>query len=562
MLRKIFSSIFVFLMAFGGYAQNPRSLQKEEDIFRLERGKYFNASNARAAKNLKTLKAIGSDFGEALQIIRDNHISGNRLMLEEATKTAVSGMLRTLDPHSNFYDSNEYAELQSEQHSEYYGIGCTIAAYTIEGETSTFITSTFPQSPAFRAGLRFGDKILKVGNENVRGLANSEIRSRIRGKQGTSLRLTIERAATKKIETVSIRREAVSQPSLPDAYILRNRVGYIDLSGGFNFTTAEELQIALDDLQKLGADSLILDLRNNPGGIVEQSVRVTEKFLQSGQTILSQRGRDGFGQSFWQSNAGQPVNLPLVVLVNENTASASEIVAGALQYHNRALIVGETTFGKGLVQSVISLPGGSGLTLTTARYYTPSGRSIQRSYDAGNFYDYFAHKNKQSGENMQQIAARTVSGRNDYSGGGIQPDIFEEIIEPDSFQEKLLNPIFAFARELVNGRIQGFENYQRNSPPIFGKRIGFEEFNIDDNLWRAFKTFIEEDKHWNFKPAQIEKAKNFIKTRLKFDLATSVYGSVTANQILIEDDKQVSRALEALPRARNLALSTKVSIQK
>jgi carboxyl-terminal processing protease len=260
------------------------------------------------------------------------------------------------------------------------------------------------------------------------------------------VRLTIERADTKRIETVELKRSRVPQPSLPDAYLLRAGVGYIDLTEGFNYTTAEELKAALKELHAQGMKSLILDLRGNPGGILDQAVKVTEKFLPAGSQIVTQRGRFRIDNRTWNSADKNAETMPLVVLVNEQSASASEIVAGALQDYDRAIIVGEKTFGKGLVQSVINLPYGSGLTLTTARYFTPSGRSIQRDYENSGLYEYFNHKTSLSEQEKNKPLARTVTGRKVFGGDGILPDETVKTAKLTATEISLLDPIFFLQR--------------------------------------------------------------------------------------------------------------------
>lgn len=553
MLKFIFLSLALLFSINGVFAQNEQQTSAN-DPFYLKTGARFEASSVRTQKAKTNIRVITADFAEALQVIKQNFVAGERLSEEKLAKTAIDKMLKSLDPHSNFYDKQEFAELQSEQHSEYFGIGTTIAAFKNDKKSGTYIVSTFPKSSAFRAGIKFGDKILKVDGSDVEGLPVSEVRRKIRGEQGTIVRLTLERAATNKIETITLRREPIALPSIPDAYVLRDKTGYIELSGGFNFTTSDELDVALESLKRQGATSLILDLRDNGGGLVEQAVRVAEKFLPPGKTILSQRGRDDFGQRFWQSNKTDYVNLPLVVLVNENTASAAEIVASALQDHNRAVLVGETTFGKGLVQSVLNLPGGAGLTLTVARYYTPSGKSLQRDYSNAGTYEYFARAehNSQNNENKTKIASAKDSERK--TSGGIMPD---EIIEKQEMSEtkaKLQNAAFYFTRELTVGRILSFDNFVQKQPAQFGRRIQFNEFVVDEKLIQAFGKFVSANiKETTIKAAQILKHREFIAEQIRFYVANSFYGSTSANQVLIEKDSQVAGAVNSFQRAKILA---------
>jgi carboxyl-terminal processing protease len=497
--------------------------------------------------------AIEQDFAEALAVIQDNYVDGNKLDYNTVFKSSIIGMLRTLDPHSNYFDREEYDEFKTEQRSEYYGIGATIGNQRIKEQTDTFILATFENSPAARAGLRFGDRILKVDGAEVTEKASLEVRDKIRGPRGSIVRLTVERAATGKVEVVEITRDSVPQPSIPDAYMLKNGVGYIDMTRGFNYTTADELEYALEYLHGRGMTSLVLDIRNNPGGLLDQAIRVAEKFLPTGQVILTQRGRNGLGDRIYRADNSTPDQVPIVLLINGNSASASEIVAGAMQDHDRALLVGENSFGKGLVQSINNLEYGTGLTLTTAKYLTPSGRLIQRDYSNGSIYDYM----RGAGEKQKQAGpeSHTDSGRPVYSGAGIAPDeaVKPRIISPS--QVRLLSPLFAFTRELVNGRITGFDAYKVQRAIDFNHKLQASDFPVTDSVYQAFKSFVLKDASWNATAAQLERNRAFVELQLRYNIITAAYGRVTADQVLIEDDPQVARALDALPRARQLSLS-------
>jgi carboxyl-terminal processing protease len=570
-MRKSILLVFVFLYGvsaiFSQAKQAAVSQLPEVEPFKISRGSSFSASGASSKQNVlqksnqTTQDIITQDFTDALQIISSNYVDGKRVNFNELTKSSLTAMLRTLDPHSNYFDPAEFENLLNEQQSEYFGIGASIVNYEKSGVYDTFVTSVFPDSPAARAGLRFGDKFIAVDGEKVSGLNSAVVRDKVRGKKGTIVRLTIERADTGKTETLELRRNRVPQPSIPDAYLLRPGVGYIDISEGFNYTTADELNTALAELHRQGMKTLILDLRGNPGGILEQAVKVAEKFMQSGSTILTQKGRFRLDNRTWKSKNASPENLPLVVLVNEGSASASEIVAGALQDSDRALIIGENTFGKGLVQSVINLPYDSGLTLTTAKYFTPSGRLIQRDYSSGNTYDYFNHKTNPLPQ-KNNPASLTVTGRKVFGGNGIMPDEIVKAETLNKMQVALLDPLFFFARELSSGRIKNFGNYKIGSQIRYGQRIRAGDFPIGDELFDEFKDFAVKNNDWKISADSLDSEKAFIKSRLRYNLATAAYGSVAANQILIEDDPQVAKAVEALPRAHQLALAATKSLQK
>ena len=568
MRRRAFAAFLsVCFLCSNIFAQNPKpvtQMPKEEvEPFKISRGVSFSASTPRRSNQTEKRGAeippdrIVADYREALQLIRENYVDGKRLDYNQLAKSSITAMLRTLDPHSNFYTPREYRELLDEQRSEYTGIGASIANYTFKGVTDTYITSTFPDSPANRAGLRFGDKIVAVNGVPMTGKTSFYVREQIRGEKGKIVRLTIERASSLQTETLEIRRNVVTSPSIPDAYMLRPGIGYIDFSEGFNYTTVEELEKAIANLHRHGMNSLILDLRNNPGGILEQAVKVAEKFLGAGQIIVSQRGRFAIDNRVWKSANRNPEKMPLVVLVNGSSASASEIVAGALQDYDRALIVGENTFGKGLVQSVINLPLGAGLTLTTAKYYTPSGRSIQRDYSDGNIYDYFRHKVEY--KTNPKFAGKTITGRIVYGGNGIMPD--EAVPAPlitDS-QIALLDPIFFFTREITAGRIEGLENYKQTRGIIFNQRVRPSDFPPSEKLFSAFQKYLKETEPE--KASNLEANKKFILNRIRYHLATAKFGSITANQVLIEEDPQVAKAVEALPKAQTLAQAAQKSLQ-
>ena len=505
--------------------------------------------------------ALERDFEEALKMIEEQYIDGRKLSYNDVFKSSIIGMLRSLDPHSNYYDKEEFDELKTDQRSEYFGIGASIQNFARGDQADTYITATFDRSPAGKAGLRYGDRIVEVDGVKMSGKTSLEVRDKIRGPRGSTVKLTLERAADKSIQKVEIVRDAVPQPSVPDAYMLKPGVGYIDMTRGFNYTTTDELVDALDRLHAKGMTSLVLDLRNNPGGFLDQAIHVAEVFLKNGQLILTQKGRNGYRDNNYESRNNAPDMTPLVILINENTASASEIVAGAMQDHDRALIVGQTSFGKGLVQSIIPLEFGAGLTLTSAKYFTPSGRLIQRDYSNGGFYDYYTHG---AGIGRQPTSTaptgpekKTDTGRAVYGGGGIAPD---EAVGPrlvNITQRRLSSPVFAFTRELVNGRIRGLETSRIDGGINFRHELQPDEFKVTDAMFKAFRSFVLADPSYKISAAMIDRNRAYLERDLRFNIVTAAYGRVMGDRVFItSDDPQVAKAVDVVPKARDLAMGS------
>ena len=516
----------------------------------------------RRARGTAATAAVERDFDEALKVIQEQYVDGRKLNYNDVYKSSIIGMLRSLDPHSNYYDREEFDELKTDQRSEYFGIGASIQNYVHGDQADTYITATFDGSPASKAGLRYGDRIVEVDGVKMTGKPSLEVRDKIRGPRGSTVKLTLERAADKRVEKVDIVRDAVPQPSIPDAYMLKPGVGYIDMTRGFNYTTTDELYDALDRLHAKGMTSLVLDLRNNPGGFLDQAIHVAEVFLRNGQLILTQKGRNGFRDNQYESHNNAPDATPLVILINENTASASEIVAGAMQDHDRALIVGQTSFGKGLVQSIIPLEYGAGLTLTSAKYFTPSGRLIQRDYSNGGFYDYYTHGAGVAREPKPETKptgpeTKTDTGRAVYGGGGISPD---ESVGPRTVnltQRRLLSPAFAFTRELVNGRIRGFESSRIAGGINFRHDLQAEEFKVTDAMFKAFRDFVAADPAYKITAATIDRNRAYLETELRFNIVTAAYGRTMGDRVfIVSDDPQVAKAVDVLPKARDLAMSS------
>jgi carboxyl-terminal processing protease len=537
------------------FAQQNRSARRTSTT--PERAATANPSSGKAATSAPLIK---SDLAEALQVIQTNYIDGKKLDYNAVFKSSISGMLSVLDPHSTYFDPVEYASFRTEQRSEYFGIGATIEDLREGSDVNTFIRATFSDSPAYRAGLRYGDKITAVDGQSMKGKTYPEVRKFLLGTRGTTVKVTVEHPATKQAETVSIVRDAVSLPSIAQSYMLRPGVGYVAMTGGFNLTTADEFEQSLKQLHAKGMNMLVLDLRGNRGGLLIQAVRVANNFLQHGQMIVSQKGRFRDSSQAYAAVNDSPDTVPIVVLVNGETASAAEILAGALQDHDRAFIVGETTFGKGLVQFPFQLDYDSALLLTIAKYFTPSGRLIQRDYSNGGFYNYYypgglaADKNPQANP-QNGPESHTDMGRAVYGGGGISPD---ELVKPGTIsaaERHLRDVAFAFSLEVISGRVQGFDTYKVQRGIEFDHDLESDDYAVTDPLFAEFKKFATSKPIFKVTADQLDKSRTFAQRQLRYNILSAAYGFRTATQVFNDADPQVARAVDAMPRARELALA-------
>ena len=515
--------------------------------FDIGHGRSFTASTGlkktepRAEKLTPAAARIVSDFNEALSTIQNNSVLGAKVNNAALLKSSVGTMLNELDPHSKFYDPHEFSDLLGEQESEYTGTGSTITSFLRDGKWNTYVIATYAGSTAQQAGLAYGDRIVAVDGVSAEGMLADAVRDKVRGPSGTAVRVTVEKPSGEKT-TVTMVRRGVVQQTIPNHFMLSGGVGYIGLTEGFGNATHKELREALNELHRQGASSLVLDLRGNSGGILEQAALVAEEFLPRGSVILSQRGRYAFDNRTWKSGNANFEKLPLVVLVDSQTASAAEIVAGALQDNDRALLLGQTTFGKGLVQNVLELPDGSGLTLTSARYYTPSGRSIQRNYANSGLYDYFHHRGE-SQSVAPQPETRTVTSRPVFGGRGITPDEMLESSHSGLKAAALQDPIFYFVRENIR---------QSTSKADGVATTAGTKYPTEAELLTAFKAYATAGS-FRVHPGTLLSETEWITDQLNYQLALANTGAFPAERLRIASDKQVKKAIEALPRAAKLA---------
>jgi carboxyl-terminal processing protease len=522
---------------FGGYIQSRPS-------------KASGTSESVVPEDLK------QGFEEALEVAQEEY--AGEIDLESLGKNSIQGMLHQLDPHSNFFTKGEFDKIQTEQQSRIYGIGVTIA----QRADRVYILSANPGSPGQRAGLRYGDAIIAVDGQKTDDWKQDKVLERVRGEKGETVELTVERAGAVSPITVRIKRDEVKLPTVRSAFMTAQPgTGYIGLTGGFAAKTEEELSAAIIKLKQEGMQQLVLDLRGNPGGLLDQAIEVTKKFLPAGQKILEVRGREGRfpNRVFEVPSNNVPETFPIVILINGQTASASEVVAGALQDHDRALIVGESSFGKGLVQSVTRLSYGAGLTLTTQRYYTPTGRLIQRDYSNISFYDYYLNRKEESKDGSvpsNNKALYTDNGRSVYGGGGITPDIeAKPSVINNSARGRIFFGAFDFVRQLVAGQINTLREYKVNETQTKSK-LSQEDINhypVDEKVLAAFRQHIAAKSQFNLTDEQFNANKNYIILQIRREIMSAAYGPEAGDQVNLAEDAQLLKALEKLPEAKLMA---------
>lgn len=445
---------------------------------------------------------------------------------------AIPGMLHSLDPHSNFFDPKSYSLLREEQRGKYYGVGMTVGPRN----NKVIVIAPFVGTPAYRAGIHPGDIIIAVDGKATDNMNTTDVAELLKGPRGTTVRITVLREGSDKPLDFNIVRDEIPRYSVDLHFLIRPGIGYMHISG-FQETTEHEVAQALEEMGDL--KGLILDLRQNPGGLLSEGVGVADKFLRKGQLIVSHHGRNSPEKRYVASRGNGGKEYPLVVLVNRGTASAAEIVAGAIQDHDRGLIVGENTFGKGLVQTVYPLSENTGLALTTAKYYTPSGRLIQRDYSNVSLYDYYYNREKEESAANHEVKL-TDSGRTVYGGGGINPD--EKITTPkgNHFQEVMLQryAFFNFAKRYIVA----------HHPT--------KSFEVDEPVMQEFRKFLDEEKI-PFTEGDLIENNDWVRSQIKTEIFVDSFGQEEGLKVRAEGDPQIIKALDLLPRARALAENAK-----
>jgi len=486
-------------------------------------------------------------FTTALRLIETEYVE--KTESDRLVYSAISGMLQTLDPHSSFLDPRTYGQMRERQQGRYYGLGITIQV--IDGDITA--VSLFEGSPAYRKGVRRGDVIAKIDGQDAKGWTSDQAVRGLRGPKGTTVRVSLRRRGYDQLIELDVPRDEINIPTIAAAVMIDETTAYIRLQD-FAEQTGNDLSAALKALSAKGMRRLLLDLRGNPGGPLDQAIRVANEFLQQGQMVVYTRGRvPNADQDYRATERGKFTDLPVVVLVNRNSASASEIVSGALQDHDRAVIVGETTFGKALVQSVYRISEGAALALTTARYYTPSGRLIQRPWD-GSFDEYLTYTSRAQNVPAERSAADlkyTDAGRKVYGGGGVEPDYrLEGPIEgfnPGPFARQL------FARQVFASFAQTFSAVGDTRIAVTGKDRKFvaKGFTVDAAMLGAFREHLVAE-GVKIDEAAFTQDLPFITAMIRYEIDLNLWTVEDARRRLIMADPQARQALTHFAEAERL----------
>ncbi len=497
-------------------------------------GQFYGPRVARAAQqdNSRELRGDLRTFARLYSLVEANYASpvdADRAIYDGA----IPGMLRGLDPHSSFFDPRTYARMRLDQQGHYFGVGMRI------GNVGDHIVvgQVFEGSPAFKAGLRPRDIISGVDHKPTTGMSTDEVATMLKGPRGTPVSISVTRKGRAAPIEVAVIRDEVHSPSVDAAFLLSPGVPYIHLSG-FNETSAREIADIIDhDGGEGELKGMVLDLRGNPGGLLTQAVDVSDMFLAKGQVIVSHHGRSSPERVYTATHGNDGHDFPLVLLVDSGTASAAEIVSGAVQDHDRGLVVGQTTFGKGLVQTVYPLSEGTGLALTTAHYYTPSGRLIQRNYEGVSLYDYYYARPKPDAQDVAHRETKmTDSGRTVYGGGGITPDVILPEQKLNDFQASLAD----------HGAIQDFTDAYLNKHDVTSKDWTPTPATLTD-----FQSLLLSEQI-PFSAAEINANADWIKLQIRRTVVSTLFGQSAGLKILAQNDPEVSKALTLLPQAEAL----------
>jgi carboxyl-terminal processing protease len=471
-------------------------------------------------------------------------------------EAALSGMLTTLDPHSVYIPKKDMSRVTEDFRGSFEGIG---VEFDVINDTLIVVSPIFG-GPSEALGILAGDKIVKIDGASCIGIKREDVPKKLRGPKGTHVKVSIKRADAADLIDYDIERDKIPIYSVDASFLVNPEVGYVTVNR-FSSTTHDEFLQALNKLKAQGMKRLILDLRGNPGGYLDQAVKMADALIEGNKKVVYTKSRrPEFDEEWLSTSGGAFEKLPVIVLVNNGSASASEIVSGAVQDWDRGLIVGETTFGKGLVQRQYELSDGSALRITTARYYTPSGRLIQRPYDESRekYYAAARKRDEQEGDNLEHKAendtARPVfhtnGGRIVYGGGGVTPDYIIKLEKTSDFTNKVLGNrqwILEFVNRYMDKN--GQQLRQKYSKDVVAFRNGFD---LSDDVMNTFIGFAK-GKGVEFKKDEYEKDVQVIKAIIKAWIARNIWGNEGWFQVRLTVDNQFQKALTLFPEAARIA---------
>jgi carboxyl-terminal processing protease len=477
-------------------------------------------------------------YTELVDVAHDRY--GSDVSFRDLVYASIQGMIRTLDPHTNFLVAEDYQGMREKQQTTYYGLGILV------GTRNGLLTVIAPitGTPAARLGIQPGDVISTIEGESTENISIDDAVLKLKGPKGSQVHITIARRGIDKALEFSVTRAEIPQNTVREAYMITPTTGYIQVSE-FGRGTGNEVAESIEKLQGKGMKQLLFDLRNNGGGLLDPAIQVCEELLPDGSSIVETRGRTRDSEQTFRVNGRRAhFDMPVVVLVNEGTASASEIVSGAIQDHDRGLIVGEPSWGKGLVQTVYNLAYGTGLALTTAKYYTPSGRLIQRDYSS--YWDYLFTGRTATADAPPKPTTptevfKTDLGRKVYGGGGITPD---QIVE----DEKL-----TVAEQFLLGR-NAFLNfavdYSRRHP------VKSEDWTPGPEILTEFRAWMEHENLATAKEADdalaAPEARSYAMLEIRAEAMNIAFGQEARSRVIASGDKQIETALSLFDKAAAL----------
>lgn len=487
-------------------------------------------------------------FNDALEVTSRYYVDD--VDSQKLTEDAIKGMLQGLDPHSVYISADQLKRVNEDFQGSFEGIG---VEFDIVNDTLT-IVSPISGGPSEKLGILAGDKIVKIDGISSVKIARDDVPKKLKGPKGTKVNVTIVRAGMNEPLEFEIVRDKIPIYSVDASFMYNNEIGYVKVSR-FAATTYDEFLKAMNELKNQGMKKVILDLRGDPGGYLDQAFKMASEFIPKGQKIVYTKSRIKDFNEEYLSEGGSFTDIPLIVLVNGGSASASEIVSGAIQDWDRGLILGETTFGKGLVQRQFDLPDGSAFRVTTARYYTPSGRLIQKSYEGGKYIDQplsdivgenLEHQNDKGDSARPEF--KTSGGRTVYGGGGITPDYIVKLdtLTDYSVQLRRLNLFYILTERYMGNNRKNIEaNYK--TPMEFR-----DNFNVDESMLSELRNMASE-KEITFNQEQYDKDLDFIKTSIKFQIARDLWGNSAGYMVFVNNDDQFLKAVTLFDDAIKLA---------